>query len=185
MRITLSVPGLHTAHNALAAAAVGLTFRVPGKNITEALHTFRPTGKRMEVITINGITVLNDTYNSNPDSTAAALQTLSAMNVTGKRIAVLADMLELGPHADQLHRRVGREASSTNIEYLLTYGPLSRSTHESATTRFKAHYEQKNMLSEYLSELVSTGDVVLVKGSRGMKMEDVVTFLKERFSKAA
>ncbi|HEX9613893.1 MAG TPA: Mur ligase family protein, partial [Bacteroidota bacterium] len=183
--IALSIPGLHSAHNALAAAAVGMTLRVPGKNISEALHAFRPAGKRMELLTVGGITVLNDTYNSNPDSALAALRTLSAMKTAGKRIAVLADMLELGPHADPMHTRIGRVASAANIDYLLTYGPLSRATYEAATTKFKAHYDQKNMLSEYLSELLSRGDVVLVKGSRGMKMEDVVTFLKERFAKAA
>lgn len=185
LTIDLAVPGIHFAHNALAAVAVGLTFRVPGKKIQDALHAFRPAGKRMEVVTIRGITIINDTYNSNPDSVRAALETLSAMNTAGKRIAVLADMLELGPGADALHRQVADHARGAGIDYLLTYGPLSKATHESSRANFKAHYDQKNMLSEYLAELVSANDVVLIKGSRGMKMEDVVTFLKERFSKAA
>ncbi|MEX2115359.1 MAG: UDP-N-acetylmuramoyl-tripeptide--D-alanyl-D-alanine ligase [Bacteroidota bacterium] len=183
--VELSVPGMHTAMNALAAATVGLTFRVPPASIRRALHTFKPTGKRMEVIEMGGITVLNDTYNSNPDSVRASLQTLGSMKTTGKRIAVLADMLELGPDAAVMHRHVAHEAEKNGVEYLLTYGPLSRETHDASNAKFKAHYEQKNMLAEYLTELLFTGDVVLVKGSRGMKMEDVVTFLRERLSKAA
>lgn len=139
----------------------------------------------METVKINGITILNDTYNSNPDSVRAALQTLGAMKTSGKKIAVFADMLELGASAVKEHRKVAAMLNSAGVQYLLTYGPLSQQTHDAAAVSFKAHYEQKNILSEYLAELLTVGDIVLVKGSRGMKMEDVVTFLKERFSKAA
>jgi UDP-N-acetylmuramoyl-tripeptide--D-alanyl-D-alanine ligase len=184
-QIELSVPGTHSAANALAATAVGLALRVPPAKIRRALLKFKPAGKRMEVLALAGVTVLNDTYNSNPDSVRASLQTLRAMKTSGKRIAVLADMLELGPDSAVMHRNVAREAENNGVEYLLTYGSLSRNTYEASNAKFKAHYDQKNMLSEYLSELLSPGDVVLVKGSRGMKMEDVVTFLRERLSKAA
>lgn len=183
--VTLGVPGIHAAHNALAAAAVGLTFRVPAARIQRSLGQFRPPGKRMEILRWRGVTVLNDTYNANPDSVRAALQTLAAMKTAGKRIAVLADMFELGEASEELHARIGREADKLGIHYLLTHGPLSRATFAASTARFKVHYDQKNMLAEYLTELVSEGDVVLIKGSRGMKMEDVVTFLRERLVKAA
>ncbi len=183
--VELSIPGRHSAMNALAAAAVGLTFRVPPAGIRRALHAFKPAGKRMEVVEMRGITILNDTYNSNPDSVRASLQTLGSMKTSGKRIAVLADMLELGPDSALMHRHAAQEAAKNGVEYLLTYGSLSKETHDASNAKFKAHYEQKNMLAEYLTELLSNGDVVLVKGSRGMKMEDVVTFLRERLSKAA
>lgn len=183
--VRLSTPGIHNAQNALAAAAVGLAFKVPPAKIQKALAGFSATSKRTEVLRVDGITLINDTYNANPDSVYSALQTLKAMNTTGKRIAVLADMLELGSHAEEEHRAVGKAVKDAGVEYLLTFGPLSKQTSESAQVRFKAHYDQKNMLSEYLAELLTSGDLVLVKGSRGMKMEDVVTFLKERFSKAA
>jgi UDP-N-acetylmuramoyl-tripeptide--D-alanyl-D-alanine ligase len=139
----------------------------------------------MQVLKLDGVTILNDTYNSNPDSVTAALQTIKAAKVPGKKIAVLADMLELGAKAEPEHRRIGEMIHKFGIDYLLTYGPLSHQTHQGAATKFKAHYDQKNVLAEYLAELLAEGDIVLIKGSRGMRMEDVVTFLTERFQQAA
>lgn len=178
--VDLKVAGEHNAHNALAAAAVAIHFKVPGTKLQRALGSFGASSKRMEVFSLSGVTIINDTYNSNPDSAAAALSTLRSMNASGKRIAVLADMLELGKEAVDQHRHIGRLISRHNIEYLLTYGPLSKFANDAAHTKFKAHYDEKNMLCEYLAELLSEGDVVLIKGSRGMKMEDVVEFLKGR-----
>lgn len=183
--VLLAVPGYHNALNALAAATVGLHFKVPGAKIQKALQRFCAPAKRMQVMRMNGVTILNDTYNSNPDSAIAALQTLGAIKVSGKKIAVLADMLELGKNAEEAHRRVSEAVARCGIEYLLTHGPLSKLTHDAASVKFKAHYDQKNMLAEYLAELVTNGDAVLVKGSRGMKMESIVTFLFERFKQAA
>jgi UDP-N-acetylmuramoyl-tripeptide--D-alanyl-D-alanine ligase len=178
--VHLGIPGRHHAGNALAAAAVGIAFRVRPAAIAGALEAFRATDRRMEVLDMSGITVLNDTYNANPDSTIAALETLAAMHVPGKRIAVLGDMLELGSKEKEEHRRVGEAASRLGIEYLLTFGPRARQIHEAAATTFAVHYEQKNVLAEYLAELVAPGDAVLLKGSRGTAMEDLVTFLGER-----
>jgi UDP-N-acetylmuramoyl-tripeptide--D-alanyl-D-alanine ligase len=181
----LGIPGDHNALNALAAAAVGLSLKVPPKQIQRSLSAFRPASNRMESLSIRGVTILNDTYNANPDSVRAALETLRSLEAPGKRIAVLADMLELGTAAEREHRNIARFVKRAGVEYLLTYGPLSRLTHDAATVRFKAHYDQKNVLAEYLSELLSTGDVALIKGSRGMKMEDVVTFVRERLERGS
>lgn len=178
--VQLSVPGEPNAMNALAAAAVGFAFDVPQTKIRAALEAFRPASKRMEVLSIRGVTIFNDTYNANPDSTLAALRTLARAQVPGKRIAVLADMLELGEHAAEEHSRVGREATELGLHYLLTYGKLAKHIHDAAAVKFSIHYDQKNILAEYLAELVSPGDAVLIKGSRGMKMEDVITFLEQR-----
>ncbi|MGB2868732.1 MAG: cyanophycin synthetase, partial [Bacteroidota bacterium] len=153
--------------------------------IQSALETFTPSSKRMEVQQLNGITVLNDTYNANPDSVLAALATLGSMKTVGKKIAVLADMLELGPKAPEYHRQIGKAVSSSGVAYLLTYGPLSQHTNDAAAVKNKAHYDQKNVLAEYLLEIARSGDVILVKGSRGMKMEEVIAFLQERYHRAA
>jgi UDP-N-acetylmuramoyl-tripeptide--D-alanyl-D-alanine ligase len=166
--------------NALAAVAVGLTFRVPAKRIRKALEEFRPTTKRMEALNHEGVIIYNDTYNANPDSMIAALRTLASAQVSGKKIAVLADMKELGDTSTDEHTRIGKEISALPIDYLLTFGEQAKHIHDTAKTAQKFHYEQKSMLAEYLWELVSAGDAVLVKGSRNMKMEDIVIFLQER-----
>ena len=182
--VRLSIPGRHIMMDALAAAAVGRMFRVPWADIRKALEAFRPSSKRMEVVRLAGTVVLNDTYNANPDSVNAALETLRDFPTRGKKIAVLADMLELGARSNAEHRAVGLVASRSSVDYLLTHGEQSRAIHEAATVPFKAHYDQKNVLAEYLVELVGPGDVVLIKGSRGMQMEDLVTFLVERLSRS-
>jgi UDP-N-acetylmuramoyl-tripeptide--D-alanyl-D-alanine ligase len=138
----------------------------------------------MQVLHLNGITVLNDTYNSNPDSVAAALEVLGTLRTAGKKIAVLADMLELGTKAVQEHQKVGKAVTATGVTHLLTFGTLSKDTCDAASTSFKQHYELKNVLAEQLAQLLAPGDVVLIKGSRGMKMEEVVAFLAERFKQS-
>jgi UDP-N-acetylmuramoyl-tripeptide--D-alanyl-D-alanine ligase len=180
VRVQLSVPGRHQGLNALAAAAVGLNFGVAVREIVEALEACGASEKRMAVLDLRGVTVLNDTYNANPDSTIAALETLAAMKVPGKRIAVLADMLELGAAEAAEHRRVGEEAARLGIDYVLTYGPRAKEIHAAVHGPFAAHYDQKNVLAEYLLELAGPGDAVLLKGSRGMAMEDVLAFLVQR-----
>jgi len=180
-RINLSVPGEHNAVNALAASAVGLTLGVPAKKIQAALSSFTSASKRMQLVQINGLTVLNDTYNSNPDSALAALGVLGRVKSAGKKVAVLADMLELGDNAVREHQRIGAAVGASGATHLLGFGPLTQNTVNAATTEFKKHYEQKAALSEQLAQLLAPGDVVLVKGSRGMKMEEVVAFITERF----
>lgn len=177
--VRLSAPGEHLVGNALAAASVGLFFKVPAAAIQRALGRFRPASKRMEVHTLGGVTIIDDTYNANPDSMLAALETLKAMDSRGRKIAVLGDMLELGKKSEVEHRRVG-SAAADSAEYLLTYGSNARYIHDASAVRMKFHFDQKNVLSEYLAELAAPGDIVLVKGSRGMLMEDVVRFLLTR-----
>ena len=184
-RIELSTPGKHGMSNALAAAAIGLSLGVPAGKISKALGKFTAVGKRMEVVRSGGVTILNDTYNANPDSVIAALETLDAMKCKGKKIVILADMLELGAASRDAHGLVGRKIRSLGLPNLLTYGPEAEAINRAAGCDVNLHYDQKNVLSEYAAELVGRGDVVLVKGSRGMKMEDVVTFLKERLKRRA
>ena len=175
--IHLSVTGRHNISNALAAVAVGIKFKVPEKKILHALHGWTAANKRMEIISRNGITILNDTYNANPDSMLAALKSLQSIKAAGKKIVVLADMLELGEKAEHEHAKIGLAVSDLEFEYLLTFGPLSRFTHEASKLAFAEHFDSKEALIVSLKSQVAAGDAVLVKGSRGMKMEDVVTQL--------
>jgi UDP-N-acetylmuramoyl-tripeptide--D-alanyl-D-alanine ligase len=179
--VQLSVPSEHNAKNALAAAAVGLAFKVPPADIQKALEQFSSVGKRMQLQTIGGLAVIDDTYNANPDSMIAAFKTLKATRTAGKRIAVLGDMRELGPNAPDLHRQIGASAGTYGIDILLTHGTLAASLNDAAVVGAKAHFEQKSALIEYLLHAIAPGDVVLVKGSRGMKMEEVVAAINERF----
>jgi UDP-N-acetylmuramoyl-tripeptide--D-alanyl-D-alanine ligase len=182
--VHLGIPGKHNAMNALTAAAAGVVFHVPPSQISSALESCHPVSRRMETLSIGGVTILNDTYNANPDSARAALETLASLRVPGKKIAVLADMLELGIHAEEGHSEVGKEAAALHIDYVLTHGDLAKHIHDAAGISGALHYDQKNMLAEYLVELLTPGDAVLVKGSRGMHMEDIVTFLNERLRPA-
>lgn len=185
LALSLRVPGRHNAMNALAAAAVGITFGVSGRAIVEALGGFQAADRRTELEVVGGVKIINDTYNANGDSTIAALETLAAMQTKGKKIAVLGDMLELGVREASEHRRVGKVVSRLGIEYLLTYGERSRRIGESAGKTETIHFEQKNVLAEYLAELAAPGDLVLLKGSRGMGMDDIVVFLRHRLRDGA
>jgi UDP-N-acetylmuramoyl-tripeptide--D-alanyl-D-alanine ligase len=182
-RVALATPGTHGMMNALAATAVGVTLGVPPARIAKALGSFAAVGKRMEVVRIGGVTILNDTYNANTDSVLAALETLDAMASKGQKIVILGDMLELGATSRREHERVGDRIKELGFRNVLTFGPESAAINRRLTCDVNFHYEQKNMLSEYAAELVARGDVVLVKGSRGMRMEDVVTFLRERLKR--
>jgi UDP-N-acetylmuramoyl-tripeptide--D-alanyl-D-alanine ligase len=180
--IQLGVPGEQNAANALAAATVGVALKVPAKSIAKALESFVPAGKRSELIRLNGLTVINDTYNANPDSVLAALKTMRSMTVNGRRIAVLGDMLELGVTAEQEHRAVGKSLSRNKVDCLFTFGEFTKHTSDAAAVRVKKHFATKAALAEELALLVRDGDVVLVKGSRGMKMEEIVAALQQKHS---
>ncbi len=173
--VSLRVPGFHNAMNALAAAAVGTYYGVKINEVKNALESYRAFEKRMEIVKAGGVTILNDTYNSNPESASAALRWLSAIRPKGKRIAVLADMLELGLSAKREHQKIGREIAKENLDYLFTFGNLGRDIAAAAECKIETEaFDDKDELSEKLLLAVGPGDVVLVKGSRGMKMEEVV-----------
>ncbi|MGA9363799.1 MAG: UDP-N-acetylmuramoyl-tripeptide--D-alanyl-D-alanine ligase [Bacteroidota bacterium] len=179
LSVQLRTYGKHTAENALAAAAVGFHFGVRARKIKSALEKHRPGTKRMEVLRIQSVTILNDTYNANPDSVRSALQTLAAMECKGRRIVVVGDMLELGDSSEREHEGVGKEIGRLGFEYVLTFGKESAATCTESHATHAYHFEEKSALTAYLEKLVEPGDVVLVKGSRGMKMEDVVIHLTE------
>jgi len=185
--VHLHAPGIHNAMNALAAAAVGAYYGVKLDAIKNALESYQSYEKRMQIIKAGSLTILNDTYNSNPESAMAAIRWLSMVHTNGKRIAVLADMLELGKSAKREHQKIGKEIArmsnrTSAVSYLFTLGNLAREIAVAADSKVKAKsFDDKNKLSEKLLQTVSAEDVVLVKGSRGMKMEDVVDTLLTKF----
>lgn len=186
--LQLHTPGKHTATNALAAAAVALTLRIAPKSITRALEAFRPKiytsgyARLAAMTAANGATVLNDTYNANPDSVEVALATLAAIKPKrgGRRIAVLGDMFELGKSAPIEHRKIGEEiARIGTIDLVFFHGDGMRRAHRILSAREESrtesrHFSSKEKLGVTLAKLLSPEDVVLVKGSRGMRMEEIV-----------
>jgi len=171
-------------YNALAAAAVGRAFDIPLADAARALAGFRPTRLRSQVIEQDGIRLLNDAYNANPGSMQAALEVLSRMALPpgGRRIAVLGDMLELGDAAPDAHRRIGAEAVATGVHALFSLGDWSETMASAAVeagmSPCKAHaYRDHRELADALGAEVRTGDLLLLKGSRGVAMERIATAL--------
>jgi len=183
--IDLQVPGKHNVYNSLAAIAVGRHFGLSMEQIRNGLYAFQSGKMRMHIIhTGDGFTIIDDVYNASPDSMKAALATLR--DFPGKRrIAVLGDMLELGEYAEEGHREVGRAVVDNGIDVLITKGEASRFIGRQAmelgmSKEAVFHFETNDDVIKMLEIFVSRNDTILVKGSRGMKMEEVVSFLQER-----
>ncbi|OQX85943.1 hypothetical protein B6D60_07070, partial [candidate division KSB1 bacterium 4484_87] len=185
LEIQLSVPGMHNVHNALAAVAVGRKFGVSDEQIKRALENFQSADKRMQIIEAGGIKIINDCYNSNSASAKRALETLSQMETDGRKIAILGDMFELGKLSEQEHFGVGDYCAELgNIEYLLAVGEKSQFMKKGASPKMKKralHFSEKKSLAKYLLKLLAPGDLVLIKGSRGMAMEEITKFIVENF----
>ncbi|MBM4166533.1 MAG: UDP-N-acetylmuramoyl-tripeptide--D-alanyl-D-alanine ligase [Ignavibacteria bacterium] len=175
--LKLQVPGIHNGTNALACATVGNYFGIPSPYVKSSLENFRAYDKRMQIEKVNGTTIINDTYNSNPDSVIASLETLSQMKSSGKKIIILGDMLELGETSEEEHKRIGKIISEMKFEHLCTFGIFSEHISEESKLPSAKHFSDKQQLISELKKTIEPNDIVLVKGSRGMKMEDVVNSL--------
>lgn len=180
--VRLSVPGEHQVINALAAAVVGLHFGVDGHDICDALEHFSPPDKRNVVRKIKGITIVDDTYNANPDSMQAALLMFRSVKTAGKKILVLGDMLELGALSGEEHGRVGLIIPDLGFEYVFTFGSESQALFEASAVPFGGHFDDKKKLVGELMDIIEEGDAILVKGSRGMKMEEIIHFIDKKLS---
>jgi len=184
-RFQLQVPGRHNVYNALAAIAVGVQLRIPKGDIALALKSFVASKNRMQLKKLAGITVLDDCYNANPSSMRSALTTLGGMRAAGRRVAVLGDMLELGPEGEKLHAEMGQYLVEMGVDELFTFGQLSR--HINAGAREKGlprqrahHFSDFDLMAEELLRHLAPGDALLVKASRGMKLERVFEFLQAK-----
>lgn len=177
---SLTLRGLHNVQNACAAACVGAKLGLDAETIARALASAQPEAGRQHTIRARGgFTVIDDAYNANPDSMRASLAMFSALAVSGKRVAVLGDMGELGDFAVACHEGVGRSAAASGIDYLVCIGELSahiaRAAREAgmgADTVFETD-SIPGVLGE-LDNLLEPGDAVLVKASHFMGLERVV-----------
>ena len=181
MRVRVPMLGRHSVHTALGAASVGL---VEGLSWSEIIAGLRDQTTQLRLVAVpgqHGSTILDDSYNSSPASCIAALKLLDELD--GRRIAILGDMYELGAHQEEGHRIVGRSASDT-VDLLVTVGALGRiigqEALDSGLDAGCVHLVETNAQAIGLMEtLLESGDIVLVKGSRGMGMEEIVEALAQ------
>ncbi|MFP4421074.1 MAG: UDP-N-acetylmuramoyl-tripeptide--D-alanyl-D-alanine ligase [Desulfococcaceae bacterium] len=183
-RVRLSAAGRFQVSNALAAAAVGHLAGLDAGAIAAELAEVRPEkGRMVPLETRRGIHLIDDTYNANPASLAAAVQTLAELAPPGRRALVVGDMLELGDAATELHRQAGRLAVAAGVDRVLGSGPLSAAlvsaAAEAGLPTEACFSGPPGAVADRLTETLNPGDWVLVKGSRGMAMERVLNLLRE------
>jgi len=177
--VRLGVVGKHNIYNALAAAAAALAMGVSLDAVKYGLDDFTPAALRSELRQIRGMTVLVDCYNANPASMDAALATLISLKSGKKAIAVLGDMLELGAVSVDAHRAIGATAARLGVDLVITLGPLAKQIGEGAIDAGmpKDRVLEAGTQAEAAALLIQRsrpGDAVLIKGSRGMKMEKIL-----------
>ena len=175
------VPGRHNAVNASLAIAIGDRLGLTTEQIRKGLSAVELTGHRLRVLRTEDLTVIDDTYNASPDSMKSGLKVLERSRCSGCRVAILGEMYELGEKEDQMHRDVGIFAAGCDIDRVIGIGPLAKNiTDGAAAGGMEAlWYETKDDLYREMSEHVRDGDIVLVKASRGMRLEEVVEKLTE------
>jgi len=185
--VQLQLSGKHNVLNALAASAVGFAFGMSAKEIADALQTIAPPAQRGEVLHFaEGFTVINDSYNSNPAALLGMVKTLVDNGKGAKRkIVVAGEMLELGEMEKEIHCETGKQLAASDIDFLIGVRGLAKEMTESAKemglseTRF---FADSSEAGEFLVSEIKVGDLVLVKGSRGVRTEKVIEKLSEKFN---
>jgi UDP-N-acetylmuramoyl-tripeptide--D-alanyl-D-alanine ligase len=177
--------GVHLIYPALAAFAVGEALEVPTLKTLESLNGYLvPPGRMRTLRGIKDSCIIDDSYNSSPTATESALRSLKEVHVQGKKIAVFGDMLELGKHSAEAHRKIGA-FSAHCVDLLVTVGFRAKLMEDAAleqgmSTQCVKHFKNSEEATLHIQEYISEGDIVLVKGSESMRMERVVArLLKE------
>lgn len=182
--VEVPVPGIHFILNALIAIAIGTKLNISMDKCIQGIKEFELTKKRMDVIELkNNITLIDGTYNASEDSMKSSLDVLATYS--RRKIAVLADMLELGEFSEQLHRNVGKHVAMKNIDLLIVVGNeakyIASGAKDEGMNNIYCCKDNEEVIN-YLGNNLCSNDVVLLKGSNGMKLKDVVTQIKEKFS---
>lgn len=177
------VGGKEFITNALISIAVSKLFEISDDNIKDAINDFENVKHRLEIINLNNnVTLIDDSYNSNYESVKVALGLLSRFN--GRKIAVLGDVLELGKESRKIHKKIGKQVILSNVDYLITIGKHAKNIAKLARNKglkrknikcFKNEYKSR----KYLKKLISANDVILIKGSNGVGLLNLVDYLKE------
>ncbi len=181
----LSWHGEHQIKNALAAVAVADRFGIPLPEIASVFASLLPMEGRMNVECFAGVTLIDDSYNANPASTAAAMDFLQSLDVKGKRYAVLGDHLELGQASQDQHHYIGRMAAEKGLDGVFLVGPQMRYTKEEIPDLTFFYLEDESDLSPLILQIIGiieSGDAILFKASRGMRLERIVRKLRQQLA---
>jgi len=189
VRLETPLLGLGNLSNLLAATAVALQFEVPLEDIAAHAATLRPAHRRGELLRLpGGLTLIDDSYNSSPSALRRALETVKAATGSARKVAVLGEMLELGHHADTLHEICGAAAAAAGLDLLIAVGGAPARALADAAIRSGmpeasvAYVESSAAAADLAVRRTRPGDLVLVKGSRGIGTDLVVERLKVEFA---
>jgi UDP-N-acetylmuramoyl-tripeptide--D-alanyl-D-alanine ligase len=187
--VTLRVPGAHNRMNAAAAAAIAIASGATADHVARGLAAFEPSPLRSRLVRLlDGSIILEDCYNASPDALMAALCTIAELPVAGRRVVAMADMRELGASSAEYHREIGARAAALGIGMLLGFGPLSGHTVQEYSRQaphgIGVHVGTAEEMIDLLIADHRHGDVILVKGSRAMRLERVSAAVIARFSPA-
>ncbi len=181
-KIHIPVPGIHNVYNSLAAIAVGNELKISMEQIIKGISQFTADKMRLNVMSAKGLKIINDTYNASPSSMKAAIDVLKEIGAGKRKIAVLGDMLEMGEWAGKAHIEIGEYLIAQNIDYIFTVGEHGRNIAKGAqnsTTNINSilAFDNNDEVITVLKDFIKENDIILVKGSRGMKMEEIVNQL--------
>ena len=176
-KMSVCIAGMHGVINAVSAALVGTFFGCTPEEIKKGIESYRGEDGRGNLYTRNGVTVIDESYNANPLSVRAALESLARVESRGRKAFVFVDMLELGDMAEKLHAEIADNIAGAGVDALFTYGRLSAITAvrcKEIGLRGIFVYSEIEELKQKLNEWVEDGDLVLIKGSRAMRLERVL-----------
>src|SRR6476469_281756 len=179
--VAFPLVGEHNIYNALAAAAAAMERGISPSQAAAALSSIAPPDKRGQVLNLHGATIINDCYNSNPRALEAMIDTLASMKAE-RRILVVGEMLELGPTAEALHRECGKHAAEKKIDMVIGVRGIARAVAEAACgSGTQAQFvETPEQAGEWLARNLRPGDAVLLKASRGVKLERALDMLQDK-----
>lgn len=180
-KIQYDVPlhGKHNILNTIVGIAVGQFYNISTEKIQEALRQINITHMRFQFLTAKtGFTIINDAWNASPSSMKAAIETLQTLNAYKKKMIVIGDMLELGKNAETYHREIGKMLNEESVQYVFTYGALAEIVAEEARKNYDTgkvqSFNNKTKIAEEVLKVITENDVVLLKGSRGMALDEIV-----------
>lgn len=177
-QVFVPAAGLHNVRNALASIAVARALGVNMEDAVRAIAAYKPPAMRQQFFKSGNVTIIDDSYNASPDSMLGAIDILTQSSEPGRKIAVLGDMLELGHRAEQDHTAVGAYARKQGIDLLLAVGEQAKNICKGFGEENSIWFDSNEKAIAYLKATLKEGDIVLLKGSRGMQLDDIVTALK-------